>query len=121
MAKEKTPNYTAAQEQIIRDAAAANGGFIDFAACERIAADPAMKDADGKERKARSIAAKVTRMADVKYRAKERTTKTGEAIEHKDDIVAEIAEASGLTVEAIESLNKASKPALVALRNALAA
>lgn len=121
MAKEKTPNYSAAQEALIRAKANENGGFIDFAACEALAADPAMNDSDGNARKARSIAAKVTRMADVAYKAKERVTKSGEAIERKDEIVAEIAASVGVATAALESLEKASKPALVALRNAVAA
>lgn len=55
------------------------------------------------------------------YVAKERTTKTGEAIESKAQIVAEIAKALNQPEDVIDSLEKATKPVLKLLRAALTA
>lgn len=121
MTKEKTPNYSLAQEGVIRSVALDNGGVLTFADCEAIALRSDMRDNDGNVRKPRSIVAKVTRMADVGYKAKERVTKSGAPIERKDEIVAEIAKAAGVAVATLEGMEKSPKDALVTLRNALAA
>lgn len=52
------------------------------------------------------------------YRAKQRTTKSGEAIERKEAIVAEIGQLVGANMEGLE---KASKEALKAIRASLRA
>ena len=51
------------------------------------------------------------------YKAKERKTKTGEAIESKAKIVADIAKMMDVSEEAVESLEKATKPVLKAIRS----
>lgn len=115
---DKTVNYTEAQEALIRQAFENKGAPLNFDDCKALAANPAMNDADGNARKARSITAKISRMADVEYKAKEPVSKDGSPVERKSDIVAEIAKA----VEGnLDGLDKAPKAALVALRNALAA
>lgn len=117
---DKTPNYSVAQENVIRAVAAEKGGTLTFGDCEAIAARPDMLDNDGKPRKARSIVAKISRMADVNYKAKERVTKSGNPIERKDALVAEIATAAGVAVATLSGMEKSPKDALVTLRNALA-
>lgn len=121
MATEKTPNYSATQEAVIRQVASENGGTLTFELCEQIAARDDMRDNDGNARKARSIVAKVTRMGDVGYKAKEPTAKDGSAIVKKDGLVGEIATLVGLNMDKLDSLDKATKPQLVALRDAVAA
>lgn len=82
-----------------------------------------IRDAQVKElavefgKKARSIIAKLSRM-DI-YIAKVRTTKTGEAVVQKKDLVSEIAKAVGLTATSLVSLSKATKADLQALSNQL--
>lgn len=51
------------------------------------------------------------------YKAKTRVTKTGEAIESKAKIVGDIARMMGVEEEAVESLEKATKPVLKSLRS----
>lgn len=53
------------------------------------------------------------------YIPKTRTTKNGDKVESKADIVGHIAEALGVEEEVVESLEKATKPVLKMLRNAL--
>lgn len=53
------------------------------------------------------------------YKAKERSTKTGEPIESKAAIVQDIAELLETSEEVVESLEKANKNVLKMLRNAL--
>ena len=66
---------------------------------------------------ARSVIAKINRMG-LPYQNKAKVTKTGGKIESKADIVAEIA----LVVTGnLEGLDKAPKPALQLIRDALAA
>jgi hypothetical protein len=120
MTKEKTPNYSAAQEAIIATVALEKGGVLTFADCEDIASRVDMRDNEGNFRKPRSIVAKITRMPHVAYKAKERVTKSGAAIERKDEIVAQIANKAGVAVSALEGMQKSPKEALVTLRNALA-
>ena len=64
----------------------------------------------------RSIIAKVRSMG-LPYSKVERTTKTGEPVMKKDDLVQEIETALGVT--GLDSLSKAEKPALRALLEAI--
>lgn len=66
---------------------------------------------------ARSVIAKANRDG-IAYERKQPTTKNGGKIESKDEIVAEIGQLVGATLDGLE---KAPKPALQALRNFLAA
>lgn len=111
---DKTPNYTPAQEQLIRDAIAANGGVADKSVADGLASLDAMNLPDGTARKPRSIIAKMTRMDGVNYASAPKTRKDGTAIALKSELVAEIAKASGKTFEALE---KASRDDLVKLRD----
>ena len=111
----KTPNYTVAQENLIL--AAADAGTLNLAAAETLAANPAMNDADGNPRKARSIVAKINRMG-LPYERKVAVSKSGEPVEDKADIVARIAvKVAGN----LDGLDKAPKAALVAIAKAVAA
>lgn len=111
-------NYTPAQEALIRAAYAEKGAPLNFDDCKALADNPAMNDSDGNARKARSITAKISRMADVEYKAKEPVSKTGEPVVRKSDLVAQIA----AHVEGnLDGLDKAPKAALVAISKALAA
>lgn len=71
----------------------------------------------GKDFSARSVIAKANRDG-IAYEVVKPTTKSGDPIEKKETLVAEIAALVGTTLEGLE---KAPKPALVALRNYLAA
>lgn len=53
------------------------------------------------------------------YKAKQRVTKTGEKVESKSAIVRDIANMMGVAEESVESLEKATKPTLKAVRDAL--
>jgi hypothetical protein len=68
----------------------------------------------------RSIIAKMNRMG-VPYERKQPTTKTGEPVSKKVDVVAEIARLAGVSVASLDGLDKAPKLALTTLRGALAA
>lgn len=107
MAKEVEKNYSEAQELRIQEAAD-EAGFIDNALAQ-VLADELGKDV-------RSIRAKAVRMG--LYKAKEKTSKTGDKVETKEAIAAEIGELVGRNME---SLAKASKEDLKALRAALKA
>lgn len=98
-----TPNYTPEQEQLIRDAAAEFGANATTA--ERLA------ETLGKSR--RSVIAKMVRM-DIGYQAKVRTTKSGDPIVSKSDLVAAIGD---VVAGNLEGLDKAPKAALIALAN----
>lgn len=112
MVTEKAPSYTAAQVAIILDAiAAAPGGKGSLAVAETLAADPRMNDADGNPRKVRSIIAKMTR-DQMPYERKPATTKTGEPVTKKTDLVARI---SAIVAGNLDGLDKAPKPALQAI------
>ena len=102
MAKERTPNFTAEQEQAIRDRAPVNQAIARELALEL-----------GKNEK--SVIAKATRMG--VYQRKQPTTKTGAPVERKEAIVAELAQLTGLYLEGLE---KAPKPVLQALRSFVA-
>lgn len=101
MAKVITPNYTDAQVARINELVAERGANGETAAV--------LATEFGKT--VRSVVAKMVRM-DIGYTAKVRTTKSGEPITHKDDLVAEI----GRVVEGnLAGLEKAPKAALQAL------
>lgn len=106
----KTVNYTPEQTQELVTAyvAAAN----DDARAEVVATF-----AEKFGRKVQSIRQKLVR--ENVYVKKERTTKDGGPIENKEAIVADIAEAMGVDAEVMESLTKANKTVLMALRAAL--
>lgn len=111
MSKEVT-NYTEAQEALIASMAP-----MDYTKAQELASDERMNDADGNARKARSIVAKAISMG-VEYNRKVATTKSGEPVVRKAELVEQIAR----TVEGnLDGLEKAPKAALVALRDALAA
>ena len=100
----KDPNYTEAQEAFIR-AEATRLGTLNAAA----AADIGEKL--GKS--SRSVIAKVIRMG-LPYARKEPTSKDGSPVTKKGDLVSEI----GAVVSGnLDGLEKAPKPALVALRD----
>lgn len=103
MTKEVAKNYTEAQE-----ARMAEIGVIDAAVAQELA------DEFGKNVK--SVIAKAVRMGI--YKAKERTSKTGGKIETKEEIVADISELVG---KSLDGLEKASKQALIAIRAKLSA
>jgi len=100
----KAPNFTAEQEQAIRDAAPLNQAKARVLAAQM-----------GKTE--RSITAKAVRMG-VVYERKQPTTKAGGKVEKKETIVAEIA---ALVSGNLDGLDKAPKAALQALRDHLAA
>ena len=100
MAKEKAPNYTPEQEARIEASVPLNADVAAMLAAEF-----------GKS--PRSVIAKAVRMG-VAYERKTPTTKTGEPITKKETLVAEI---SAVVSGNLEGLEKAPKPALVALRN----
>ena len=102
---EKTTNYTAAQEQMIRDASPLN-------------AAKAAELATAMGKKPRSIIAKAVNMQ-VPYVKAGPKTKTGEAVVRKEDLVKEIAAFTGSG--SLDGLEKASKPALQTILAALSA
>lgn len=110
MATQQTEkNYTAAQEARIREAAA--NGPLNAETCEALAKEFGKKP--------RSVIAKVTRM-ELPYAKKGPVTKTGEAVVRKETLVEKIRGYTGATAN-LEGLEKASKPALVAVLAALEA
>lgn len=113
---EKTPNYSAAQEQLIRDAA--EKGVLNIAVATALAANPAMNAVDGTPRKPASIVAKISRMG-LAYERKQPTTKTGEPVTKKTDLVAQIAELAGVNVATLDGMEKSPKGSLQALVAAL--
>lgn len=106
MAKQATSKYTKDMEQRIRDEAPLNQAKAEALATEF-----------GEKFSARSVIAKAIRM-EVPYERKQPVTKSGDPVERKEAIVAEIAEVVGANLEGLE---KAPKGALQALRNFLAA
>lgn len=103
MATEKTPNYTEAQEQEMREI-----GRIDQSVAEMLAAKW--------NKTPRQVIAKAVRMRGdgVEYIKKTRTTKTGAPVESKVDIVAEIA---AIVNGNLTGLEEAPKEALRAVRD----
>lgn len=106
MAKQPTSKYTTAMEAAIRAEPVLNQ-----AVAERLAAE------FGKGFTPRSVIAKINRMG-LPYQRKVATTKTGDPVEKKEAIVAEIATLVGAT---LDGLDKAPKPVLQTLRDFLAA
>ena len=102
MAKDKTPNYTEAQEARIRERAEEVGTLNAAVAAE-------LADELGKT--PRSIIAKIVRM-NLPYATKQPTTKNGEPVTKKETLVSEISEIVGVNLEGLE---KAPKPVLHAL------
>ncbi len=101
MKTEKTPNYTPANEARIRELASTDGAN---AATAQVLADELGKSL-------RSVIAKMVRL-DIGYQAKERTTKSGDPIVSKADLVSQI----GAVVSGnLEGLDKAPKAALLAV------
>lgn len=101
-------NYTEAQEARIQEVADEAGGLIDN--------ETAIELADEFGKDVRSVRAKAVRMG--LYKAKAKVSKTGGKIETKEEIVAEISELVG---KSLDGLEKASKQALIAIRAKLAA
>ena len=113
----KTPNYSAAQEQIIRDFAETSG-TLNIAFAKAIAALPTMLDNDGNVRKAASIVAKIARLG-LAYERKQPVTKTGEPVVKKSELVARIASLAGLNASTLDGMEKSPKDSLTALVAAL--
>lgn len=104
MAKDKTPNFTEAQEARISETAPHN-----LASATELAAEMGKSP--------RSLVAKMVRMG-VAYERKQPTTKTGEPVVSKADLVEQI----GAVVDGnLEGLEKAPKPALQAVARFVAA
>lgn len=101
MSKEKVPNFSAAQEQRIRDAA--DEGTLN--------ADVAATLATEFGKTSRSVIAKIVRMG-LPYATKQRTTKSGDPIVSKAKLVEQI---GAVVAGNLEGLDKAPKPALQAL------
>jgi hypothetical protein len=98
MKKEKAPNFTETQEARIRDTAPHN-------------AESAALLADEFGKSPRSVIAKIVRMG-VEYARKQPTTKTGDPVISKAKLVEQI---SAVVEGNLDGLDKAPKPALVAL------
>jgi hypothetical protein len=116
---EKTPNYSPAQEQIIRDYAVSNAP-LNIAKANELAAMPTMFDNDGNQRKAASIVAKIARLG-LAYERKQPVTKTGEPVVKKTELVARIAELAGVNAATLDGMEKSPKDSLAALVEALGA
>ncbi len=101
----KAPNFSEAQEQRIRDTQPHNAESAALLAREF-------------DKSNRSVIAKMTRMEDVVYNRKLPTTKSGDPVTSKADLVAAIGE---IVSGNLDGLEKAPKPALFALRDHLAA
>lgn len=76
--------------------------------------------AEAKGMKPKSVIAAAVR-AGIPYKRKERVSKTGGPVVTKEDLVAAVADASGLTVEELEGLEKAPKLVLAKLAEAFEA
>lgn len=122
---DKAPNFSTAQEQLIRDTAAANGGTLNLALVKTLAADAAMNTADGEPRNYRSIVAKVSLMTrsgePFSYERKQPTTKDGKPVTKKTDLVADIARLTGVAVAKLDGMDKSPKLALESIVAALEA
>ena len=105
----KAPNYTPEMEARIREKLT---GEVDHSAA-------IAELAEELGRKVASVRQKAVRMG--LYRKAERVSKDGRAVESKAKIVARIAEAIGVPVETFDSLEKATKPVLLKLADALTA
>lgn len=108
-AKKTASKYTPAMEAAIR--AAASEGPLNQDVANRLAAE------FGPDFSGRSVIAKINRMQ-LPYARKVAVTKTGAKVESKETICKEI---GSLVSGNLDGLDKAPKPALQALRDALAA
>ena len=104
MIKQAVSKYSAEQEATIRAQPVLNQ-----AVAERLAAE------FGPKFTGKSVIAKINRMG-LPYERKQPVTKSGDPVESKATIVAELAT---LVEGNLDGLDKAPKPALQALRNAL--
>lgn len=116
----KTPNYTAAQEDVIRSVAATAGGTLNLALATSIASDPAMNTADGSARNVKSVIAKINRMG-IPYERKQSTTKDGRPVVKKSDLVGRIAAAAGVQASKLDGADKSPKLALETILSAFVA
>jgi len=105
MAIKSASKYSAAQEAAIRAEPVLNQEVANRLAAEF-----------GPSFTGRSVIAKINRMG-LTYQRKVATTKSGDPVENKAALVKEIA---GFVTGNLDGLDKAPKPALQALRNALA-
>jgi hypothetical protein len=101
MAAAKDPNYTPEQEAVIR--AASEAGTLNLDAAKRIGAEIGKSP--------RSVIAKIVRMG-LPYASKEPTTKDGQPVVSKANLVERIGEVVSGNLDGLE---KAPKPALQAL------
>lgn len=107
---DKTPNYTDAQASELEAA------YVEAETeSERESVVAEFAEKFGKN--TRSIRAKLSNLG--VYVKKEPTTKTGEPVERKSAIVESIARLLGCNSETVESLEKATKVALLKVRDAL--
>lgn len=109
MAEAKTANYTAAQEA--RILAAAQNGPLNLDTAKALAAE------FGGGKTYRSVVAKIGRMG-VPYAKKVAVSKTGDPVIRKENLVSEIGR---FVPGSLDGLEKASKGALVNIRDAFAA
>lgn len=107
--KAKEANYTPAQEARIRSAA--ENGPLNLETAKALAAE------FGGGKTYRSVVAKIGRMG-LPYAKKVAVSKNGEPVVRKENLVAEIAR---FVPGSLDGLEKASKPALVNIRDAFAA
>ena len=107
--KAKEVNYTAAQEARIM--AAAQNGPLNLESAKALAAE------FGGGKTYRSVVAKIGRMG-LPYAKKVPLSKSGEPVERKENLVSDIAR---YVPGSLDGLEKASKPALVNIRDAFAA
>jgi hypothetical protein len=115
---EKAPNFSVAQEARIREVAASGpDGKLNLELATALAAEFSTPE---NERKVRSVIAKANRM-NVPYARKQPTTKSGDPVVKKADLVAQIAASMETTVSALDGLDKAPKAALQRIATALAA
>lgn len=113
--KKATTKYTPAMEAAIRSAAEANGGSLNLKSANDLAATADFVKAGVT---GRGIAAKCRSMTPpVGYEKAERVSKDGTAVAKKDEIVAKIAKAIG--VSGLDSLAKAEKRDLAKLYEAV--
>ena len=106
MATKVTSKYTAAMEAAIRGEPVFNQAVANRLATQF-----------GGSITGRGVIAKIKSMG-LPYERKQATTKTGEAVERKEALVAEIAK---FVVGNLDGLEKAPKPALQAIRDCFAA
>ena len=109
MEKQKVANYSDAQEKRIREAA--ENGPLNLEAAKALAAE------FGGSKTYRSVVAKIGKMG-LPYAKKVAVSKNGEPVARKENLVAEIGR---FVPGSLEGLEKASKPALVNIRDAFAA